>query len=260
MEETNQIETYDTYISADGYFHISSSNKKYLIDPVESNLPIMPEASESAVRIAGRDGDLVLNTSYEPIPFEIVCYTEENLTPQEKIEEEEEINALLNKAKNEFISLAFEERESFYNVKYNGALTTTRYPKHLKFSIPLKSSSPYGKYFIQREERGNSTFESDTIKDCGNVITIYGPATNPKISLNDYEIYYDYSLLDGDKLEIDSSKSTITHINSLGVKTNAMRYYNHQFPKIKNGTNQLTIIDGIEDENQVSISWYDLKI
>ena len=68
-------------------------------------------------------------------------------------------------------------------------------------------------------------------------------------------------MLEDTELVIDSSKSTITHINNVtGSKTNAMRYYNHQFPKVKYGENVLAVNSGIDDETQVKVEWYDLKL
>lgn len=254
------MEGFEIYISDTGYLMIPKFDISYLIDFYESNIPSMPESTETAVRIAGRDGDIALKDTYEPMSFEIVCYTDDNLSSEEKIKEENKINKFLNSIKNKTVAFGMEKEEKFYDVKYSGALTTSKFPKHIKFSIPLKASNPYAKYYLQRKVVGESEFESNTIKEVGGVFTINGPATNPKISFNNYEIYYDNSLLEGSRLEIDSSKSTITHINSLGVKTNAMRYYNHQFPKIQNGINQLEIISGISNEEQLSLSWYDLKL
>ena len=105
---------------------------------------------------------------------------------------------------------------------------------------------------------GNGEETSDTFEDVGAIFTIKGPANSPIISLNDYSIEYDNPLLEGDKLIINSSNSTITHINSDGVKTNAMRYYNHQFPKIENGKNVLKVLSGVNEAN-VSVEWYDYK-
>lgn len=248
------------YISSNGYLVVPEYNIKYLIDFNESNIPLMPEASETSVRVAGRDGDVTLSTTYEPIPFEIVCYTEDNLSQEEKVVEEDKVKALLNSIKSSTKKFALESSEKFYNVKYNGNAIKNNFPKHLKFSIPLKSSSPYALDVTEREEQGNANFDSNTIKDCGCEFIIEGPATTPKISLNDYQMEYDSSLLEGSKLIIDSSRSTITHINSLDVRTNAMRYYNHQFPKIKSGRNELRVISGIDNESQVKILWRDLKI
>lgn len=256
----NPVEDYKIQISSDGYLIIPELNIKYLIDLNESNIPIMPEATESSVRAAGRDGDIVLNTTYEPITFDIVCYTEDNLTYSEKINAEKNMNRFLNSIKNKTIEIAFEKNSSFYKVKYSGALVTTNFPRHLKFAIPLKSSDSYGKDLIQKSIVGNDTGESNTIEEVGAVFVIKGPALNPIISLNDYSMEYTTSILEGARVEIDSNKSTITNINNDGVKTNVMKYYNHQFPKIQNGTNTLKILSGIDNDKNVIVMWNDLKL
>lgn len=251
---------FNFYISKEGYLIIKDLDVKYLIDFNESDIPSMPEAVESSVRIAGRDGDEVLNTTYEPISFSIVCYTKDNLTQDEKALEEEKINTFLDSIKNDTIRFSIEKDKKFYNVKYNGLLGKTNYPKFLKFTIPLKSSSSYAKNLSQSEIKGNGKLYSNTIKEVGAIFTIEGPAQTPKISLNNYEMFYDNTLQEGYKLEINSINSTITHIKSDGKKTNAMRYYNHEFPKIKKGENELKVLSGIDNDKQVSVKWYDLKL
>lgn len=260
LELYNMIEDYDLYVSNDGYFGIPGTDIKFLVNFYESNLPTMPEAVEASVRAAGRNGDYVLNTTYEPLPFEIVCFTEDNLTPTQKKEIESKVNRFLNSIKNRTKKIAFEKGEKFYNVKYNGLLTTTNYPAHLKFSIPLKSSESFGKDAYQKVLSGNSTEVSDTVEEVGALITINGPATLPIIALNDYSMEYSTSILEGARIEIDTAKSTATHINSDGVKTNVMRYYNHQFPKIQPGENTLKVLSGVDDENNVTVKWNDLKL
>lgn len=253
-------EDFDIYISKKGYFGALKYDINNLIDFMESNIPSIAEATESSVKIAGRDGDIPLNTVYEPLSFEIVCYTEDNLTPEEKIIEEQKITSLLNSIKNQTKTFFMEREKKFYKVKYSGNLSVVRYPKHLKFTIPLKSSESYAMNFEESEIIGNGTKVSNTIKDTGAIFTIKGPATKPIISLNNYQMKYNENILEGNSLIINSEDSTITHITSAGVKTNAMRAYNHEFPKIKNGENQLAVSSGIDDEKQVNVKWYDLKI
>ena len=260
LEKHYMIQDYDLYISTDGFFVIPGTDIKFKINTMESSLSSMPEAVESSVRAAGRDGDYVLNTTYEPIPFEIVCYTEDNLTTIEKKENELKINAFLNSIKNKTKKMAFERDEKFYNVKYNNLITTTNYPAHLKFGIPLKSSESYGKDILPKTIAGNNTEISNTIEPVGALITINGPATLPIISLNDYSMEYNSAILEGARIEIDTNKSTVTHINTYGVKTNVMKFYNHQFPKIENGENTLKVLSGIANEYNVSITWNDLKL
>lgn len=254
------MDNYDVYISTNGYLIIPKYQIKYLINFNESSIPSMPEATESSVKAAGRDGDYVLNTVYEPMLFNIVCFTEDNLSISEKVENEKKINEFLNSIKNKVKTFAIEKDEKFYNVKYSGALISSNFPKHLKFEIPFKSSDSYAKDLNEKEIIGNANTTSNTINEVGAIFTINGPATNPIISFNDYAMEYNMSILEGAKIEINTSKSTITHINSEDIKTNVMKYYNHQFPKVQNGTNTLKILSGIDNANQVNVKWRDLKL
>lgn len=252
--------TFEASLDSNGYFVVPDYDIKCLVSYSESDIPSMPEAVETVVSVPGRDGDVPLNTIYNPISFTIVCYTEDNLTPEEKYAEETKMNKFLNSIKNNTIKLKLESKGKYYNVKYNGQLTTTNYPKHLQFSIPLKSSSSYAKNIEEYYILGNGEKESNTIKEVGAVFVIDGPAQTPKISLNDYEMFYDNVLLSNTKLVIDSNKSTVTMINREGTATNAMRYYNHEFPKIQNGNNVLKVLSGIDEDRQVNVRWFDLKL
>ena len=255
------MEEFDFYISENGRLVIPEYNINYLIDFYASSIPSMPEAMEASVRVVGKDGDIPLNTTYEPIPFSIVCYTDDNLTPEEKVVEEQKVNRFMDSIKNKTKTFAFERENKFYDVKYNGILTTTKFPAHIQFTIPFKSSESYAKESTKTIIIGNNDANSNTIKDVGAIFTIEGPAQTPKISFNNYEMFYDNVLLESTKLVIDSNKSTVTHINNAtGSKTNAMRYYNHQFPKVKYGENTLTINSGISNASQVKVEWNDLKL
>ena len=250
--------TFEASLDSNGYFVVPDYDIKCLISYSESDIPSMPEAVETSVNIPGRDGDIPLNTTYSPLTFTIVCYTEDNLTPEEKNIEESKMNNFLHSIKNNITKLKYKDK--YYNVKYSGQLTTINYPKHLQFTIPLKSSSSYAKNIEEYYILGNGEKESNTIKEVGAVFVIDGPAQTPKISLNDYEMFYDNVLLSNTKLVIDSNKSTVTMINREGTETNAMRYYNHEFPKIQNGNNVLKVLSGIDEERQVSVRWFDLKL
>lgn len=254
------MEEMDFYISKNGRLIIPKYEINYLVNIIESTIPTMPEASETTARVAGRDGDIVLSTTYEPISFNIVCYTNDNLNQSEKDIEEKKINKFLNEMKNTTKKFGIESSGKFYRVKFNGLLSANKYPGHIEFSIPFKSSNSFGYSLDKKMIIGNGKENSNTIKEVGAVFTIVGPALNPIISLNDYSMEYSNTLLEGQKLIIDSSKSTITHINEDGIQANAMKYYNHQFPEIEYGENELKVLSGISDEEQVSIEWYDLML
>lgn len=252
--------TFEASLDENGYFVVPDYNIKCLVSYSESNIPTMPEAVESTVRIAGKDGDVVLGTTYEPIAFTIVCYTDDNLSVEEKNAEELKMNNFLNSIKDKTIRLKNDSKNIFYNVKYNGLLTTINYPKHLQFSIPLKTSASFANNIEKSYMLGNATKQSNTAKKVGAIFTIAGPAQTPKIYLNDYEMFYNNVILSGAKLIIDSNRSTVTMVGRDGNLTNAMRYYNHEFPKIENGENVLKVSSGIDEDRQVSVEWFDLKL
>ena len=158
-------------------------------------------------------------------------------------------------------TFCIELANKFYKVKYNGLLERVNYPKHLVFTLPIKSSKSYAYDIKKNYLIGNNSAESNTIEPCGFECIINGPALNPIISLNDYSMEYENTLLENQQLIINTNNSTATLVDSnTGIKSNAMRYYNHQFPKIQKGVNELKILSGIDNSNNVSISWYDLTL
>lgn len=255
------MDNFDFYLSLNNRLVFPKDNKSFLCSISESTIPIMAEAVEASVVIAGRDGDIVLNTTYNPLLFELVLYTDDNLTPTEKVEQEAFLTHFCNEMKNKTKTFAIESENKFYKVKYNGILERTNYPAHLVFTLPFKSSNSYAYNIETREIIGASNFNSNTIEDCGFECTIVGPALNPIISLNDTAMEYANTVLENHKLIINTNNSTVTLINEeTGLSSNAMRYSNHLFPKIKYGENKFQIISGIEDESNVAIVWNDLML
>lgn len=251
------METLDMFISNNGRLVIPEYNISLLISPTESNIPSMPATSESSVKVAGRDGDIHLKTTYEPMEFEIVCYSDDDLSPEDKMDLENKINTFLNKMKNETKRLTFQLERKFYNVRYNGSLTTTRFPKHLKFSIPLKSSIPFAYDADTKKMVGFGSFESKTIEKVGALIEINGPADNFRMTFNGKIMEYKFIVIENAKILINTANSTIVNVSPDGEITNVMAYYNHTFPKIVKGINDITINSGIPNPQQVSVTWND---
>ena len=260
VETSKLIDDFDFYISSNGYLVFPQYNKKYLTNMSENVILNMPEAVQTTVKIAGKDGDLVLDSSYNSQDFQVVMFTDEGLIPEQKEKERIFINRIFNAMKKNSKTFAFEQSQKFYKVLYSGILEETNYPQHMMFTIPLKSSKPYAYKMSSSYLLGNDTKTSETIEPTGFTCTIYGPALNPIISLNDYSMEFSNTILEGEKLIIDTNNSTAVLVNSNGIETNAMRYYNHQFPKIMEGENVLKVLSGIDNPNNVFISWYDLTL
>lgn len=255
---TEKLENLDFYLNENGRLVIKNVGT-YLCSISESEIPDMPEASETTVKIAGRDGDLVLATTYNPIQFSIVIYTDENLSPAEKIEERQKIYKFFHEMKNTFKTFGIEAASKFYRVKYAGDVECENHPKHLKFTLPFKSSVSYGYNFKDKELIGNNIAISNTIEPVGFKCIINGPATNPTISLNNNEMKYEASIVNNEKIIIDTNNSTVTSITD-NNESNAIVHYNRVFPKIQNGKNELKILSGIDNPTQVKIEWNDYNL
>lgn len=260
VETSKLVDDFDFYISSNGYLVFPQYDKKYLTNMSENVILNMPEAVQTTVKIAGKDGDLVLDSSYNSQDFQVVMFTDEGLTPEQKEKERIFINRIFNAMKKNSKTFAFEQSQKFYKVLYSGILEETNYPQHMMFTIPLKSSKPYAYKMSSSYLLGNDTKTSETIEPVGFICTINGPALNPIISFNDYSMEFDNTISEGSKLIIDTNNSTAVLVNSEGIETNAMRYYNHQFPKIMEGENVLKVLSGIDNPNNVFISWYDLTL
>lgn len=229
------------------------------IDYNKTNLSLIAEATEASQIITGTDGDVVLNTTYGPRMFEITAVTDDFLTPEKKEAKREEIRQYLNSIKNKTAKLIIEPLNRTFEVKYSGVAEDNNLPKCVEFVIPLKSSNAYAISNETYSHTGSGEFDSKTVEPAGCKITITGPVNIPNININGYDVIWNNILTEGQKLIIDSKKSTVTKVNNLGVKTNAMAYYSHQFPKIQNGINFVEIISGIEN-SQLKIEWNDLLL
>lgn len=251
---------YDFFVNENNRLIIPELDVDYLYSVSESTRPYMAELDEATVKIAGRPGEIVLDAEYQAMLFTLIAYTDENLEPDEKVEEINKIRNYLHSIRKSTKKLAFLQDKEMYSVKYNNQLTITNFPKSIRFSIPLKAAFPYGMELFKKVITGNGYKYSKTVKETGCKITINGPANIPTISLNDYQMKYDNVVLAGNKLIIDTGNSTITHITSQGVKTNAAIYYNHEYPKIRYGKNEIKVLSGITSDTQVTTEWNDLKL
>lgn len=229
------------------------------VDFNKTNLPLIAEAIEASQTITGADGELVLDTTYGSRPFEIDAYTDDFLTPEKKEEKREEIREFLNSIKKVNTKLIIEPLNRTFEVKYAGLAEDTNLPKCVEFLIPLKSASSYAISNTTYTLNGEGELDSNTKEPTGFICTISGEAAYPELSINGYLMSYNNVILNGEQLIIDTRKCTVTKINKVGTKTNAMAYYNHQFPKIQNGTNIVSIISGIENSN-LKIEWNDLLL
>lgn len=241
---------------------------KMIVDPNESSFPMMPETVDTSTAIAGTDGEVDLGTTYGPRNFEIVGYSKEGLNYIEKVKFKEKLAHFLHEYKNTPFRLVIKPWQKSYDVKYNGAIENENYPQSIKVTIPLKSYNSFAYRNTENILMGNWTKESNTIEPTGVKITIYGPATNPKVTLNGIEIEVsklengveDFQLEDNEKLIINTKNCTITKVDKDNIESNALKYFKgNDFPKVQEGKNVFEIDEStITNADNVVTQWNDL--
>lgn len=229
------------------------------IDYNKTNLPLMAEAIEASQTIPGADGDIVFDTTYGSRIFEITAVTDDFLSPTEKEIARENVRNLLHQIRKENGKLIIEPFNRTFEVKYAGLAEDNNLPKCVEFVIPLKSSKAFAMSNDTYEFTGGGTINSNTVEPVGFIMTITGEASYPDITVNGVQMRYENVLTAGQKLVINTKSYTATHIANSGTETNAMMYYNHNFPRLKNGANTVVINSGLS-ANQLKIEWNDLLL
>lgn len=200
-----------------------------------TNLQIMPEAENVTVEMAGLDGSLWEDCTYRDRLFNLVCYSEQGLTVQEKEDLKSRIVQILDTSKHKSKKLTVQTRGVSFDVKYTGLATITDAPSWLKAEIPLLAQ-PYG-YRSFEDEFRNSGLVNNGNGDAplGPVFEIEGPVSNPSFLFYDENYSWSGNVPNNWKLVIDFNMLTCYLKDPNGTKTNAMNKFNGRFKKIPAG-------------------------
>lgn len=233
------------------------------IDPRASYIPSMPETVDTDVSIEGTDGEINLSTTYGPRNFELVCYSDDGLDNLEKIHFEDKIAKFLHQFKDETFLLVLKPKYRCYEVKYSGAIETEEYAQSVKMTIPLKSGKSFGMRNIKSTITGNGEKDSYTVNPVGFLCTIKGPATAPKISLNDVEMGYEKALLSSEFLTINTKIYTVTKTDTDYINTcNKLNYVKDEWTLNKRykttDKNQVVTEPNLEEAGWITTPKYDI--
>lgn len=250
------------YSSTD--FYINSKGKllpfNLTVNYAETDLPLMPEAIDNSVTLAGTDGEMVLDTTYGSMLFNIIAVTLDNLTVEEKEKIRKNVKDKLNEVKNNTKHLSFANQEKMYDVKYSGLAEDTNYPKWVRFEIPFKSASPYSKDMFRNRVTKVGEIISKTDVPTGFILDIKNVIKDFTITINDEKMEFTYNSEIGNNANviIDTNNSTVKYIKD-GKIYNGMKYFNKVFPKLKKGKNYVNSITGLS-ESDFYMEWYNLYI
>lgn len=227
------------------------------IDWSSSTIQVMPETEITAVEMPGIDGSIVEDTVYKDRLFQIVGFSEQGLTREQKEELKANIAEVLNATKYQEKKLTIQSRGTSFDVRYDGQANITEGPSYVKATIPFRAQ-PYGYESFENELIGTGLIDNYGVAPLGVVHNISGPITNPSFSVGTYEYSWIGTVPSDKTLVIDQNMLTCYLVDSFGNKENAMRNFNGKFYKIPAG--QSAVLNADEETAANMITQWRIKV
>ena len=152
------------------------------IDWASTEIQVMPETETTTIEMPGTDGSIVEDTTYKNRMFQLVGFSEQGLTKQQKEDLKADITEVLNATKNQTKKLTIQSRGTSFDVKYDGQANITEGPSYVKATIPFRAS-PYGYETFEHELEGRGLIDNYGVADMGTVHKIKGPIQTPTFVL-----------------------------------------------------------------------------
>lgn len=227
------------------------------IDWATTTIQVMPETEITAVEMPGIDGSIVEDTVYKDRLFQIVGFSEQGLTREQKEELKSNIAEVLNATKYQEKKLTIQSRGTSFDVRYDGQANITEGPSYVKATIPFRAQ-PYGYESFENELRGNGLIDNYGVAPLGAVHNISGPITNPSFTVGTYEYSWRGTVPSGKTLVIDQNMLTCYLVDDFGNKENAMKNFSGKFYKIPAG--QSLVLNADEKTEPNIITQWRIKV
>lgn len=224
------------------------------VDWRNTKIQVMPEAEITSIEMPGFDGEIVADTTYKDRLFNIVAFSNDRMTVDQKENLKHRITQILDSTKHQTKKLTIQARSTTFDVKYEGQAEIVSGPSYVKGTIPLHVT-PYGYEMFERELYGSGLVDNsagDTFMRP--VHTISGPVTNPAFKLGIVEYVWNGSIPEGTSLVIDHDKMTCYTIDNLGQKINALAKLTGDFQSIKAAGSVVLVADE-NTENHILTTW-----
>lgn len=221
------------------------------IDWASTEIQVMPETETTTIEMPGTDGSIVEDTTYKNRMFQLVGFSEQGLTKQQKEELKASITEVLNATKNQTKKLTIQSRGTSFDVKYDGQANITEGPSYVKATIPFRAS-PYGYETFEHELEGRGLIDNYGVADMGTVHKIKGPIQNPTFVLGDKTFIWNGSVPEDKTLVINNGMLTCYLVDAMGNKTNARADLEGDFYKIPAGQSVVLNADDNTAENMVT--------
>lgn len=221
------------------------------IDWASTEIQVMPETETTTIEMPGTDGSIVEDTTYKNRMFQLVGFSEQGLTKQQKEDLKADITEVLNATKNQTKKLTIQSRGTSFDVKYDGQANITEGPSYVKATIPFRAS-PYGYETFEHELDGRGLIDNYGVADMGTTHKIKGPIENPTFVLGDNVFIWNGTVPEDKTLVINNGMLTCYLVDAMGNKTNARANLEGEFYKIPAGQSVVLNADDNTAENMVT--------
>lgn len=201
------------------------------VDWSSTKIQVMPQAELTTIEMPGVDSALVEDAVYKDRLFQIVAFSEQGLTIQEKEEMRTKIVDLLNTTKYKSKKLTVQSRGTSFDVRYEGQAEVEAKSSYVKATIPFRASS-YGYRSFESEIAGSGLVKNDGVIPTGVIHRIDGPATNPTWNFGGYNQRWNGTIPAGYSLTIDNGMLSVWLTDLNGKQTNALSKFNGTFVKV----------------------------
>lgn len=230
------------------------------VDWGNSTMQIMPEAELTTIEMPGIDGSIIEDTVYKDRLFNIVAYSEQGLTINQKEELKSKITRILDSTKHQTKRLTVQDRGVTFDSKYDGLADIVEGPSFVKATIPLRVA-PYGDRTFAQTVRGSGLVDNSS-GDCplGVIMEITGPISNPSFTYGDKRFSWNGYIASGESLVINHSNMTCYIVNVNGKKVNALSKLSGGFYKVPSGSSAIIQAYGqteshMKTEYSVKVLW-----
>lgn len=205
-----------------------------IVDWRNTEIQIMPQTESDYIDLPNVDGSIIENTVYKNRLFNIVAWTQDGLTVQEKEQIKQDIAYILDSTKNQNKKMTFGNTGNTFDVKYSGVLGMQEAPSSIKFTIPFEASA-YGYPVIDQLIYGSGLLINNGDKDSAPVHIINGGCVNPSFQLGDIVYSWAGTVPENSKLYINHSDYTCYLESVEGTRTNVLNKLTGEFQQIGKG-------------------------
>lgn len=227
------------------------------IDWGSSSLQIVPPAENVTVEVPNVDGSMILDTVYKDRLFEIVGYSEQNLTVQQKEDLKRKIANILASTKNESKKLTIQSRDISFDVRYSGEIEFKEANSWIRCKIPLLASV-YGYSQFEETVVGSGNVKNDGSVDIGVRHIIHGPYTNPSFVMGAESYSWTGYIPQGSYLTIDHDMKSVWMTDDTGKRTNQLAKFSGNFQKIPPETS--VVVTANSSLNQLLVTQWKNKL